>query len=159
MLKDTHFHAVYLFPFKKFLIGKLVRLGWNKTNFFTGKSWFGMLLLTVNKTATMYWGFPCDSAVKNPPANTEDMGSIPGFRRSPEKGHSNPFQYSCLENPMDRGAWQARVHRVAKSQTWLKHLACTQAALKCQACSSQLTLQSSYDVGSYHQLRGETIKV
>ena len=76
-----------------------------------------MLLLTVNKTATMYWGFPCDSAVKNPPANTEDMGSIPGFRRSPEKGHSNPFQYSCLENPMDRGAWQATVHRIAELDT------------------------------------------
>ena len=88
-----------------------------KQIFFTGKSWFGLLLLTVNKTATIYWGFPCDSAAKNPPANTEDMGLIPGFERSPEDEHSNPFQYSCLENPMDRGAWQAIVHRVAKSWT------------------------------------------
>ena len=47
-------------------------------------------------------------------------GSIPGLRRSPGGGHSNPLQYSCLENPMDRGAWWATVHRVVKSQTRLK---------------------------------------
>ena len=52
----------------------------------------------------------------------EDMGSIPGSGRSPGRGHSNPPQYSCLENPMDRGAWWAIVHRVAKSQTQLKQL-------------------------------------
>ena len=46
-----------------------------------------------------------------------DVGSIPGLGRSPGGGHSNPFQYSCLENSMDRGAWWARVHRVAKSRT------------------------------------------
>ena len=58
--------------------------------------------------------------VKNPPANagdTRDRGSIPGSGRSPGGGHGNPFQYSCLENPMDRGAWQATVHGVTKSQT------------------------------------------
>ena len=58
--------------------------------------------------------------VKNPPANAEDVrdaGSIPGSGRSPEGGHGNPLQYSCLENPMDRGAWQATVHGVAKSWT------------------------------------------
>ena len=63
--------------------------------------------------------------VKNPPANAGDIrnvGSIPGLERSPGGGHSNPLQYSCLENPMDRGAWQAMVHRVAKSQTQLKWL-------------------------------------
>ena len=61
--------------------------------------------------------------VKNWPANTwdlRDVGSIPGLGRSPGGGHSNPFQYSCLENSMDRGAWWARVHRVAKSRTWQK---------------------------------------
>ena len=46
-----------------------------------------------------------------------DGGSIPGSRRSPEGGHSNPLQYSCLENTMDRGAWWATVHGVAKSWT------------------------------------------
>ena len=62
---------------------------------------------------------------KNPPASAEDVrdvGSIPGLGRPPEGGHSNPLQYSCLENPMDRGAWQAIVHRVAKSRTQLKQL-------------------------------------
>ena len=55
--------------------------------------------------------------VKNLPANAGDlrnMDSIPGLGRSPEEGHSNPFQYSCLENLMDRGAWQTMVHGVAR---------------------------------------------
>ena len=49
--------------------------------------------------------------------DTRDMGSIPGLGRSPEEGIATPLQYSCLEDPMDRGSWQATVHRVAKSQT------------------------------------------
>ena len=56
--------------------------------------------------------------VKNLSANTEDIrdtGSIPGSERSPGGGHGNPLQYSCLENPMDRGARRAMVHRVAES--------------------------------------------
>ena len=59
-------------------------------------------------------------ALKNPPANAEDIrdvGSIPGLGRFPGGGHGNPLPYSCLENPMDRGAWRARVHRVAESDT------------------------------------------
>ena len=58
--------------------------------------------------------------IKNTPANAGnigDAGLIPGLGRSPGGGHGYPFQYSCLENPMDRGAWQSMVHRVAKSQT------------------------------------------
>ena len=58
--------------------------------------------------------------VKNPPANAGDIrdaGLTPGLGRSPGGGHGNPLHYSCLENPMDRGALQARVHRVAKSWT------------------------------------------
>ena len=61
--------------------------------------------------------------VKNPPANARDirdMGSIPGSGRPPEGGHGHPLQCFSLENPMDRGAWQAAVHRVAKSWTQLK---------------------------------------
>ena len=50
-------------------------------------------------------GFPSDSGVNNPPANAGDMGSIPGSERSPEGGNGHPFQYFCLENSMDRGAW------------------------------------------------------
>ena len=60
--------------------------------------------------------------VKNPPANAGDVGSIPGWDRSPGGGHGNLFQYSCLENPMDRGARRAVVHGVAKSWVWLKRL-------------------------------------
>ena len=55
--------------------------------------------------------------VKNPPANTGDagnMGLIPGLGRFPERGNSNSLQYSCLENPVDRGAWRATVHRVTE---------------------------------------------
>ena len=52
--------------------------------------------------------------VKDPPANAEDAGSIPGMGRSPGGGNGNPTQYSCLENPMDSGAWWATVRRVAK---------------------------------------------
>ena len=62
--------------------------------------------------------------VKNPPANTGDvgdMGCIPGSGRSPGGWHGNPLQYSCLENPMDREAWQVAVHGVAKSLDTTKH--------------------------------------
>ena len=63
--------------------------------------------------------------VKNPPANTgdvRDVGLIPGLERSPGEENGNPFQYSCLENPMERGAWQATIHRVTKSWAQLKPL-------------------------------------
>ena len=67
-------------------------------------------------------GFPDGSGVKNPPAHAGDagdLGLIPGSGRSPGGGNSNPLQYSCLENPMDRGAWWATVRGVAKSRTRL----------------------------------------
>ena len=72
----------------------------------------------------LYRFFPGGAVVKNPPANagdTRDTGLIPGSKRSPGEGNDNPFQYSCLENFMDRGAWQATVHGVAKSQTQLSN--------------------------------------
>ena len=71
-------------------------------------------------------------ALKSPPANTGDVrgsGSIPGSGRSSAGGHGNPLQCSCLENPVDRGAWWARVHGVTKSQRGMKQIsmqACTQ---------------------------------
>ena len=63
--------------------------------------------------------------VKNPSANAEDIrdvGSISGSGRPPGEGHGNTLQYSCLENPMDLGAWWATVHRLTKSQIQLKQL-------------------------------------
>ena len=60
-------------------------------------------------------GFPGDSDNKESACNSGDQGSIPGLGRSPGEGKSNPFQYSCLENSMDLGAWWASVHGVAKN--------------------------------------------
>ena len=62
-------------------------------------------------------GFPGGSAVRNLPANSGDAGSIPGSGRSPGEGNGKLLQYSCLGNPMDRGAWQATVHGLTNSQT------------------------------------------
>ena len=66
------------------------------------------------------WVSQMTLVVKNPPAkagDVTDMGSIPGLGRFPGEGHGKPLQYSCLESPMDGGAWQATVHGVAKSWT------------------------------------------
>ena len=60
--------------------------------------------------------------IKNSPASAGDGGLIPGSGRSPGGGHGNPFQYSCLETPMDRGAWWTTAYRVTKHQTQLKQL-------------------------------------
>ena len=60
-------------------------------------------------------GFPGGSEVKASVCHVGDLGQIPGLGRFPGEGHGNPLQYSCLENPMDRGAWRATVHWVAKS--------------------------------------------
>ena len=62
-------------------------------------------------------GFPGGSDSEESTCNAGDMGSTPGRRRSPGEGNGNPLQYTCLKNPMDRGAWQAIVHGVAKSRT------------------------------------------
>ena len=59
-------------------------------------------------------GFPDDTVVMNPSASAGDAGLIPGLGRSPGEGNGNPLQYSCLGNPMDRGAWRATVRGVAK---------------------------------------------
>ena len=82
-----------------------------------GKQVTQLLLLAITKEI-------CPSqvalVVKNRPANAgnvNDVGSVPGLGRSPEEGNGNPLQYSCLENPMDRGAWHKAVHGVTQSQT------------------------------------------
>ena len=75
--------------------------------------------------------FPGDSEDKVSACNVGDPGSIPGLGRSPGEGNGNPLQYSCLENPMDRGAWRAIVHRVAKSQTGLSDFTFTFNIVNC----------------------------
>ena len=77
-----------------------------------------------------------------------DACSIPGSGRSPEEGHGNPLQYSCLENPMGRGAWKVTVHSVSKSRTWLKRLStstqkCTLYLLHSKHESQALDCQGS----------------
>ena len=67
----------------------------------------------------MLRGFCHSSVGKESASNAGDLGSIPGWGRSPGEGNGNPLQYSCLENPMDRGAWRATVHGVENSWTWL----------------------------------------
>ena len=64
--------------------------------------------------APLIFGFPCSSVGKEPACNAGDPGSIPGLERSPGEGNGNPLQYSCLENPKDRGAWWTAVHGVAR---------------------------------------------
>ena len=66
---------------------------------------------------TSRWASQLSLMVKNLPACLGDVDSIPGLGRSPGGGQGNPLQYSCLENPMDRGAWRATVDRIAKNQT------------------------------------------
>ena len=101
--------------------------------------------------------------VKNLPVYTGDIrdaNSIPGLGRSPGGGHDNPLQCSCLENPMDRRAWQATVHRIPKSQTQLKRLSthvCSPVGFQTLLCmdTARCCLASSgYEVTGCGNLRG-----
>ena len=74
------------------------------------------------KSHLTFTRLPDDSLVKNPPVNAGDVGSIPGSERSSGEGNGNSHQYSCLGNSMDRGAWQAIVHGVAKELDMTKQL-------------------------------------
>ena len=81
------------------------------------------VLLWIWSSLRIQLGFPGGSVGKESTCDAgdmEDMGSIPALGKSLGRGHGNPLQDPALENPMDRGAWWASVHRVAKSQTWLK---------------------------------------
>jgi len=85
---------------------------------------FSFILNVVPFSLTWHWstenlGLPRWLSGKEPAANAGDAGSVPEWRRSPGGGHDDPLQYSCLDNPRDRGAWRATVHGVAKSQTRL----------------------------------------
>ena len=69
---------------------------------------------SIYRNAPILKGFPGGSGGKASARNAGDLGSIPGLERSPGEGNGNPLQYSCLESPMDRGAWRATVHGVAR---------------------------------------------
>ena len=84
-------------------------------------SYISMVHLSLTNNS-MLMDFPGSSDGKASACNAGDLGSIPGSGRSPEERNGNPLQYSCLENPMDGGAWQATVHGVAKSQTQTERL-------------------------------------
>ena len=83
--------------------------------------------------------FPGGSGVKNWPASAGDMGLILGLGRSPGEGNGNPLQYSCLGNPLDRGAWQAIVHSVAKVSDTTSRLQ-TNPALLLTSCVNLVKL-------------------
>ena len=81
--------------------------------------------------------------VKNPPASAgdvRDVGSVPGSGRSPEEGNGNPLRSSCLENPMDRGAWRCTVHRAAKSWTQLRTHTAVHVHARPSHCAAQWKL-------------------
>ena len=80
-------------------------------------------------TFCMTVDFPGGSDGKASVYNVEDPGSIPGLGRSPGEGNGNPLQYSCLENPVDRRAWQVTVRGVAKSRTRLSDKTCTRTGI------------------------------
>ena len=97
--------------------GVLQSMGWQRVR----QDW----VTKQGTTATMsisFWASQAALEIKKMPANAgdiRDVGLIPGLERYPGGGHCNPFQYSCLENPMDRGVWWAIVHSVPKSWTWM----------------------------------------
>ena len=85
--------------------------------------------------------------VKNLPANAGDLrdsGSIPGLGRSLGEGHGNPLQYSCLENPMDRGVWRTTAHGVAKSRTRLKLLSSSSSSSLREEASRSLVKEVGF---------------
>ena len=79
-----------------------------------GKSYKVLLIAPIYRWVNWGSGFPGGSVIKNPRANAGDMGLIPGSGRSPGEGNGYPLQFSCLGNPMDRGAWWATVHVVIR---------------------------------------------
>ena len=102
-------------------------------------------------------GFPGGLVVKNPPANAADAGSIPGSGRSLGGGNGNPLQYSCLDNPMGRGAWWATVHGIAKGQTQLSEHTHTPPAVYCGLWKSQSYPPPKKKEGGEHLNKGGRI--
>ena len=94
-----------------------------------------------------YWCFPCGSDSKAPVYNVRDLGSIPGLGRFPEEGNGNPLQYSCLENPMDGGAW---CRLLSMGSQRVGHNWATSLHFILKRCNQQgLTFQNLYTNSSY----------
>ena len=129
-------------------------LVWLRNENATSYSWLQTNLIFLFLCKGYQEGFPGGSVVKNPPTNagdTGDLDSICRLRRSSGGGHGNPLQYSYLENPMDRGGWQGIVHRVAKSQTWLKWLSSlTKGAMSFLRVEYELYLSNSLKCLAFH---------
>ena len=100
-----------------------------------GKSPLASFKMYLVSIYTCLWGFPGGSEVKASASDAGDLGLIPGSGRSPGEGNGNPLQYSCLENPMDRGPWWATVHGVAKSWTRLSDFTSLMLSLSFPACA------------------------
>ena len=97
--------------------------GWSEEVLFTET---GSQKKEIYEQGIYNMGFPGSSVIKNPPTKAGDAGSIPWSGRCPGEGNGNPLQYSCLENPVDRGPWQAAVHGVLIEQlstyTYIKEI-------------------------------------
>ena len=76
----------------------------------------GEFIEFLDSVGSALQGFPCGPVTKDSACNAGDSGSTPGWERSPGEGNDNPFQYSCLENPMEKEAWQTTVHGVARAR-------------------------------------------
>jgi len=99
--------------------------------------------------------FPGGSEVEASTCNVGDLGSIPESGRSPGEGNGNPLQYSCLENPMDGGAWWATVHGVAKSRTQLSDLTSLLTSLLRSECGAMVAADVS---GKWNRMGGRDCK-
>ena len=104
-------------------LSKLQELVTDREAWHACSPWGRKELYTMEQLNWQLFSFPGGAVLKNLPANAEDEGSIPGLGWSPGVGNGSPFQYSCLKNSMDRGAWQAIVHGVAKSQPQMSYWA------------------------------------
>ena len=115
----------------------------NKKNKLPDTMQVRVCLRKKKKRTKSHQGFPGGSEVKASTCNAGDLGSIPGSGRSPGEGNGNPLQDSCLENSMDRGAWWATVHGVAKSQTRLSDFTFTSLS-KEKVLHAYFTLTASH---------------
>ena len=132
----THYTPLISIPFKKRNTGNALIISQSTY----GSIWKALLFGTCyGQSGTSL----VTQMVKEPSCNVGDLGSILELGRSPREGNGNPLHYSCLENPMDRGAWRATVHGVAKSHIWLSNFALPQHQ---RGYSKLLVAQSERDL-------------